>query len=74
MDPYCTAGKHDPVTSVPAPEPPDPGLLTAYLDAPYDELAQRIRADLPQTAELLKRQPTSRATRTKSWCSKRCTH
>jgi acyl-CoA oxidase len=45
------------MTAVPAPEPPDVAQLTAYLDAPYGDIAQKVRADLPRTAELLGRQP-----------------
>src|SRR4051812_30596427 len=45
------------MTAVPAPEPPDPALLTAYLDAPYGDIAQKVRADLGRTVDLLERQP-----------------
>jgi acyl-CoA oxidase len=45
------------MTAVPAPEPADPELLTAYLDAPYGDIAQKVRADLAPTVALLRRQP-----------------
>jgi acyl-CoA oxidase len=45
------------MTAVPAPEPPDPTHLAAYLDAPYGDIAQKLRADLGRTVELLQRQP-----------------
>jgi acyl-CoA oxidase len=45
------------MTAVPAPDPPDPAQLTAYLDAPYADLAKTLRSELPRTAHLLSRQP-----------------
>src|SRR4051812_6921967 len=47
------------MTAVPTPEPPDVEALTAYLDAPYPELAQRVRAEVARSANLLALQPTA---------------
>jgi acyl-CoA oxidase len=44
------------MTAVPAPEQPDPARLATYLDAPYGDIAQKVRADLARTVDLLVRQ------------------